>query len=175
MILILEYFMKIIFLIILITNYIFAFDINFNNFSSNFIQIVTSNSTISYKGNLIITKDKAFWNYKSPNSKQIYINNDELIIIEPELEQVIMQKLINIPNLNQIFKNAKKQNNQELKATYNDIVYTISIKDDEIYSISYTDEFDNETIIVLDNQKRNTNIDDSIFKPNIPTHFDIIK
>ncbi|EGK8030314.1 hypothetical protein IO397_001033, partial [Campylobacter lari] len=42
---------------------IFAFDINFKNFSSDFEQKVQgNNSSLSYKGNFIITQNKAFWN-----------------------------------------------------------------------------------------------------------------
>ncbi|EOH1440993.1 LolA-like outer membrane lipoprotein chaperone, partial [Campylobacter jejuni] len=86
---------------------LFALDLNFNTFSSNFTQIVKSkNSTLSYSGHFILSKDQAYWSYDTPSKKEIYINKNQVTIVEHDLEQVIFSHLDNIPNLNEIFKKA---------------------------------------------------------------------
>ncbi|MFK0449314.1 LolA-like outer membrane lipoprotein chaperone, partial [Campylobacter jejuni] len=84
---------------------LFALELNFNTFSSNFTQIVKSkNSTLSYSGHFILSKDQAYWSYDTPSKKEIYINKNQVTIVEHDLEQVIFSHLDNIPNLNEIFK-----------------------------------------------------------------------
>ncbi|OCX42387.1 outer-membrane lipoprotein carrier protein [Campylobacter ornithocola] len=154
----------------------FAFDINFKNFSSDFEQKVQSNnSSLDYKGNFIITQNKAFWNYTKPNTKQIYINNQEVVIIEPELEQVIYTQLQNLPNLREIFKKAKETSHDNYEAKYENITYTIKLKNNNLDSISYKDELGNLVSIYFYNQKFNENINENIFIPKIPSYFDIIQ
>ncbi|MCH3718102.1 LolA-like outer membrane lipoprotein chaperone [Campylobacter lari] len=163
-----------IFLMIFACN-IFAFDINFKNFSSDFEQKVQSNnSSLNYKGNFMITQNKAFWNYTKPNKKQIYINNKEVVIIEPELEQAIYTQLQNLPNLQVIFKNAKLISHESYEAKYENIIYNIKLKNGSLNSISYKDELGNLVSIYFYNQKFDQNINDNIFIPKIPSHFDII-
>ncbi|TXE89036.1 outer membrane lipoprotein chaperone LolA [Campylobacter volucris] len=153
-----------------------AFDINFENFSSDFVQKVYSNkSSLEYKGNFIITQNKAFWNYIYPISKQIYINKHEITIIEPQLEQVIFTKIQNLPNLQKIFKQAKKISQDIYEATYENTQYKIKLKNDTLMDISYKDELQNTIIIEFFNQKFNQNINENIFIPNIPNHYDIVR
>lgn len=167
---------KILFLCFVFCMQIFAFDTNFASFASDFIQSVSSaNAKIRYEGNFILSKDQAFWNYQEPMLKQIYIKENELFIIEPDLEQVIISPLENIPNLSQIFQNARKLNEQTFLAQYNQITYTIMLKDDEISSITYKDELDNEVLIELFNQRRNFTLDEAIFEPRIPQDYDILR
>ncbi|QOR01685.1 MULTISPECIES: LolA-like outer membrane lipoprotein chaperone [unclassified Campylobacter] len=154
----------------------FAFDINFQNFSSDFEQKVTSNNaTLNYKGNFIITQNKAFWNYTQPNQKQIYINHKEVVIIEPELEQVIYTHLQNLPNLQEIFKQAKQISKEKYEAKYENITYFIQLKNDKLNDISYKDELENSVSIHFFNQKFDQKINDEVFLPKIPSHFDIIQ
>ncbi|KGI55116.1 membrane protein, partial [Campylobacter sp. MIT 97-5078] len=60
-------------------------------------------------------------------------------------------------------------------AKYEQITYTIKLKNDEISSISYKDDLDNKVLIELSNQKRNTLINEEIFKVKIPANFDILR
>ncbi|MBF7067245.1 outer membrane lipoprotein chaperone LolA [Campylobacter volucris] len=153
-----------------------AFDVNFKNFSSDFVQKVhSSKSSLEYKGNFIITQNKAFWNYTYPISKQIYINKHEITIIEPQLEQVIFTKIQNLPNLQQIFKQAKKISQDTYEATYENIQYKIKLKNDTLTNISYKDELQNTIIIEFFNQKFNQNIKENIFIPKIPNYYDIVR
>ncbi|WP_291952786.1 LolA-like outer membrane lipoprotein chaperone [Campylobacter sp.] len=167
--------MKYLFIFIFTFSQLLAFDINFKNFSSDFIQkVYNNNSFIEYKGTFIITQDKAFWNYIYPNSKQIYINKHKIVIIEPQLEQVIFTKIQNLPNLQQIFKKAKKINNDLYEADYENIKYKINLKNNQISSISYVDELQNLVTTSLFNQKIDEKIDEKIFIPNFPNHYDVI-
>ncbi len=53
---------------------LFALNLNFNTFSSNFTQIVKSkNSTLSYSGHFILDKDQAYWSYDTPNKKRFIL------------------------------------------------------------------------------------------------------
>ncbi|AJC86034.1 LolA-like outer membrane lipoprotein chaperone [Campylobacter sp. RM16704] len=168
--------MKYFIFFILFSINIFAFNINFENFSSDFEQKVSNNSlSLSYKGNFIITKNKAFWNYIKPNNKQIYINNKEIVIIEHELEQAIYTQLQNLPNLQEIFKQAKKTSQENYEARYENIIYNIKIENDKLENISYKDELENSIVIYFYNQKFNQNINNEIFIPKIPSHYDIIQ
>ncbi|TWO27865.1 LolA-like outer membrane lipoprotein chaperone [Campylobacter insulaenigrae] len=167
--------MKYLFVLIFIFSQLLAFDINFKNFSSDFIQkVYNNNSSIEYKGNFIISQNKAFWNYIYPNSKQIYINQHEITIIEPQLEQVIFTKIQNLPNLQQIFKKAKKITEETYEANYENVKYKINFKNNKISNIFYTDELQNSVVIYLFNQKIDEKIDEKKFIPKIPNHYDIV-
>jgi len=155
---------------------LFALDLNFENFSSSFEQNIHSkDSTINYKGYFILSKDKAFWSYESPSKKEIYINKNEIIIVEHDLEQVIFSKLEKIPNLNEIFKNAKKVSPNELIAQYEGIHYKIELREEKLKSISYKDEFDNSITINFFNQKKNQQINENLFVAKIPPNYDKVR
>ncbi|HEC1781907.1 TPA: outer membrane lipoprotein chaperone LolA, partial [Campylobacter lari] len=105
---------------------------------------------------------------------QIYINNKEVVIIEPELEQAIYTQLQNLPNLQAIFKNAKSISHESYEAKYENIIYNIKLENGSLNSISYKDELGNLVSIYFYNQKFDQNINDNIFIPKVPSHFDII-
>lgn len=167
---------KIFFLILICLSQIWAIDLNFNTYSSDFIQIVKSkNSTISYSGHFILSKNEAYWLYNTPSKKEIYINKNQVILIEHDLEQVIFSRLDNIPNLNEIFKKAKHIDNNKLIAQYEKTNYTIVLNNDEVKSISYKDEFENDITITLNNQIKNPKINPEIFKAKIPQNYDLVR
>ncbi|MBZ7941451.1 LolA-like outer membrane lipoprotein chaperone [Campylobacter molothri] len=169
--------MKKIFIFFLITMVkIWAIELDFNTYSSNFTQLVKSkNSTLRYSGYFIISKDKAFWEYTTPNKKEIYIDKNRVVIIEHDLEQAIFSKLENIPNLKQIFKNAKPISENKLLAKYEKVNYTIILDQEKIQSISYKDEFENDVTITLSNQIKNPKINPKIFEFKIPKNYDIVQ
>ncbi|MFX3626576.1 LolA-like outer membrane lipoprotein chaperone [Campylobacter sp. LH-2024] len=169
--------MKKIFIFFLITVVkIWAIELDFNTYSSNFTQLVKSkNSTLRYSGYFIISKDKAFWEYTTPNKKEIYIDKNRVVIIEHDLEQAIFSKLENIPNLKQIFKNAKPISENKLLAKYEKVNYTIILDQEKIQSISYKDEFENDVTITLSNQIKNPKINPKIFEFKIPKNYDIVQ
>lgn len=169
--------MKKVFLIFFIfIGQVFALDFNFDTFSSDFTQIVKSkNSTLSYSGHFILGKEKAYWSYDTPSKKEIYINKNQVTLIEHDLEQVIFSHLDNIPNLNEIFKKARLIDKDKLIAKYENINYTIKLHQNQIQNISYKDEFQNDVTINLSNQVKNPKINSDIFKAKIPQNYDIVR
>ncbi len=160
-----------------IINSLFANPLEFKTFSSDFTQKITNenNSTIDYKGTFYATSDsKALWIYKFPVKKSIYFKKERVLIIEPELEQVIITTLKKSPNLAEIIKEAKKIKENEFEATFNDTIYHITVKNDQIVNIKYTDKLGNRVKISLSNQKKDAPLRETLFKPVIPKDYDII-
>ncbi len=152
-----------------------AFD--FDTISSDFKQTITNeeNSKIVYKGSFYATTQaKALWIYKTPVEKKIYFSQNQVVIVEPELEQAIITNLHNTPNLTEILKSAKKINDSTYETTYDDIKYVIHVKNEKIDSISYHDKLENGVVIQLLNQAINTFLDDTLFRATIPKGFDVI-
>ena len=116
---------------------------DFETISSDFKQTITNeeNSSIVYEGSFYAsTQAKALWIYKSPIDKKIYFNKNRVVIIEPELEQVIITNLQSAPNLTEILKSSKKVDNKTYEAVYNDIKYTIQVNNKLLDTISYSDK-----------------------------------
>ena len=150
---------------------------DFETISSDFKQTITNeeNSSIVYEGSFYAsTQAKALWIYKSPIDKKIYFNKNRVVIIEPELEQVIITNLQSAPNLTEILKSSKKVDNKTYEAVYNDIKYTIQVDNKLLDTISYSDKLGNIVEIKLYNQSINTFLDDALFQAVIPKDFDVV-
>jgi outer membrane lipoprotein carrier protein len=119
--------------------------------------------------------NQALWVYTSPIEKKIYYKNGSIVIIEPELEQVIFAKLSKIPNVLTLLNNAKQVSANTLTTTFNNIVYKITTNGNKIKSISYTDEIQNRVLIEFNAQKTNGHIDGSKFVYSIPEDYDILE
>jgi outer membrane lipoprotein carrier protein len=157
--------------------FIFADVFDFNTISSEFKQSISNeeNSKIVYEGSFYATTDsKALWIYKSPIEKKIYFNQGQVVIVEPELEQVIITTLQNVPNLTEILKSAKKMSDNIYNANYDDINYIIYVENNLIKSISYKDKLENNVKISLFNQEINSFLDDKLFEVTIPSGYDVL-
>ncbi len=153
-----------------------GFNAEYKSFSSDFTQRVSSlNSAITYRGNFIITQKEAYWNYRTPAKKQIFVNGTQVVILEPELTQATYTSLSDTPNLSEIFKSAKKISPTKYEAKYQKTTYTITLANDEVKSIAYKDELGNDILITLQNQKRNVAVNKGLFNPKIPPNFDIVR
>lgn len=151
--------------------------LDFKSLQSDFIQTVTNdqNSTIGYSGKFYATdSNKALWIYNEPVKKSVYFSSDQVAIVEPELEQVIITTLQNSPNLAKIIKSAQKVNENTYKATYEDTAYFIDIKNGEISDIRYKDKLDNKVLIKLKNLQKDIIFDDALFKLKVPSSYDIV-
>jgi outer membrane lipoprotein carrier protein len=151
---------------------------NLTSFEADFTQSVTDdkNVSINYSGHLIASKPQnALWNYTKPIKKDIYINNFEVTVVEPEIEQVIIRKIESDFNFFNMLKNAKKISKNMYEANYKDSNFIIKTKNKTIESISYLDEFDNVVKITFKNQKQNIKVDAEIFFPKYPLDFDIVR
>ncbi len=151
---------------------------NIKSFKAQFIQTITnsSNSNIEYKGEVFIKNSgKVLWKYKTPIIKNVYINQNFAIIDEPALEQAIFTSLDDEMNIIKLLNSAKKIDKNTYKTKFYNIEYNIFVKDNQISSISYSDELENKVLISFFNIEQNIPIDDMIFKFSAPNYYDIIR
>ena len=156
-----------------------ANSLNIQTLESNFRQSITNdqNAKIVYTGKMYATqtKNQALWEYNSPIIKQIYYKSGKLVIIEPELEQVIFAKLNKIPNVLKLLESAKKISENSLQTKFNGLTYNITTAGNSIDKISYTDEMENKVVISFTNKVVNQVIDSSRFAYTIPADYDILE
>jgi len=169
---------KYFFLSILVTAKLFASLEDILSFEADFTQSITDeeNKTINYNGHITASKPQnARWSYTKPVKKEVYINDLDVVIVEPEIEQVIIRRIESNFDFFKMISNAKKIETDKYEAFYKDTKFTIVIKGKLIESISYKDEFENRIKIVFQKQKQNQNINKSVFMPSFPLEFDIIR
>ncbi len=148
------------------------------SFKADFIQIITDdkNKILKYEGNVVASKPQnALWRYFKPVSKDVYINSRNVTIVEPEIEQAIIKQIESNFDFFKMIKNAKKVENNLYLAYYKESKFTITTKNNLIETISYIDEFENSVKIIFSKQIHNKEYKNSIFIPNIPLEFDIIR
>lgn len=147
-------------------------------FEADFSQSITDDKdkVLIYNGHVIASKPQnAKWSYKKPVTKDVYINKFEVIIVEPDIEQVIIRKVESKFDFFKMISNAKEIKKDMYVANYKDSKFTIVQSDNLIESISYIDEFENRVKIVFKNQKQNHSINPKRFTPSYPLHYDIIR
>lgn len=173
---------KKIFLLCAFSIFAFAFkidNINYNSFKADFTQVVadTSNKTLIYEGKFYYKNDKSLWQYLNPDEKRVYINKEEVVVIDDDLEQVVISKEeIDLENiLKNVVLDKKDKNTLIYKANYQNVIYYVKVLNDVLTNISYKDELDNQVSIDFTNTKINTNLEDSLFKYEIPNNYDIIR
>jgi len=148
------------------------------SFSADFNQTITDeyNKTINYVGNIIAYyPSNVKYNYTYPMKKSVYIMGKKVIIIEDELEQVIVKELNSEINLFEILSNAKKRKDGTFISKYQGYEFRVTKKDNIPSSLLYKDELDNTIYLEFLNSKSNLEINENMFKPYIPTYYDIIK
>jgi len=148
------------------------------SFEADFTQNIKDEKEkiLSYKGHVIAHKPQfAKWEYKTPVEKNIFITPFAITIVEPEIEQVIVRKIKSNFNFFQLIKNAKEIKPNVYEANYKNTIFTIVKEDDLIKSIKYIDEFENNVIIIFENQKQNHRIELEVFNPKFPLEYDIIR
>lgn len=173
---------KKIFLLCVFSIYTFAFNIDgvtYDSFKADFNQKVTDTTgkTLVYEGKFYYKNENSLWQYLSPDKKRVYINKFEVMIVDDDLEQVVISKeQVDLKNiLKNITLHKKDKNYKIYKAKYNDIMYYIYVNNDILTNISYKDELDNKVSIDFTNTKINTDLEDSLFKYEIPNNYDIIR
>jgi outer membrane lipoprotein carrier protein len=170
--------MKIIFGTLLSASLALASLDSIHSFHADFSQAVTDdkNTTIQYSGKIWAQKpQEALWRYITPIQKDVYINEFNMTIVEPEIEQVIIKNIQAKIDFFQMIKNAKKIDPTRYEAYYNNVRFMIEMNEKVIQSISYQDDFDNTVIISFTKQKQNTKIDKEIFEAKYPLDFDVIR
>jgi len=151
---------------------------NINTYEAFFTQSIINSSgkEILYKGKIYIKQpSQMLWKYNNPIEKFVHINNKDVTIIEPDLEQAIMSRLEKEINIIKLLKDSTKIDDNTYKSTLYDKVYTIKIINNKLTQIKYIDELDNKITIDFKDIKQNETIKSDIFKFNIPYDFDIIR
>ena len=157
---------------------LFAKISDFKTIQSEFTQKVTNdqNKTIVYEGKFYATKEnKALWVYEKPVAKKIYFNQSKVLIVEPELEQVIVTSLQNTPNIAQLLQEAKEVSPNKYTTRFADVTYTILANNHMVEKILYKDKLENSVEILFSNQSTNLFLDDELFKAEIPKGYDVVR
>jgi outer membrane lipoprotein-sorting protein len=168
-----------IFIIFIFSLNIYAINLpKIKTFSANFNQKIINNynQNVVYTGKVLFKKPYySKWIYKNPVDKIIYTNKNQLIILDNDLEQISISKLVNQINFIDLFKNAKKISKNHYKTIYLDINFDIYTTNSTIKKVVYKDTTDNNVILGFKNQKINKTISKKIFKYKIPKGYDILK
>ena len=170
--------MRFLWIFLCFTTLLFAKIENFKTIQSDFTQKVTNdqNKTIVYEGVFYATNDKkALWIYEKPVAKKIYFNNTKVLIIEPELEQVIITKLENTPNITLLLQEAKEVSPNKYVTKFMETTYTILTSKESIDKVVYRDKLDNSVEISFSNQSTNLFLDEELFRAEIPKGYDIVR
>ena len=166
------------FLLLFISILTFANPFNINSFEADFTQTILDEAgkKITYNGHLkAMQPHYALWSYEKPIKKDVYINNNQIVIIEPELEQAIIKRIESKFNFFALLSQAKKVNNFTYTTNFMDTKFTIILqKDLKIKTIFYLDDFENNTTINFTNQKTDIEIPQDLFEPSIPIDYDTI-
>ncbi|WP_169973869.1 MULTISPECIES: LolA-like outer membrane lipoprotein chaperone [unclassified Campylobacter] len=154
----------------------FASNLDFNTIQGDFTQTVTSNKTsIDYSGKFYLRKDNnALWIYTRPTAKKIYFDNKKVVVLEETLEQAIISRVKNMPNLGDILKEAKKIKEGLYKADFDDTEYFLTMKGNYPSRIDYEDRLGNKIKIIFQNVVKNYEITNEFLTPVIPSHYDVI-
>lgn len=170
--------MKYLLITILLISQAFASLEQINSFEADFSQSITDdkNKVLVYNGHVMASKPQnAKWSYYKPVKKDVYINKFEVVVVEPEIEQVIVRRVESKLDFFKMISNAKEIEKNVYIANFKDSKFTIVQSDNSIESISYIDEFENRVKIVFKNIKQNHSIDLKIFTPIFPLYYDIIR
>lgn len=151
---------------------------NIKTFQGDFTQSIVNNSgkMIRYYGKMYAKHpNQIFWKYNDPILKDVYLNRSEVVIVEPELEQVIITSIDKEINLLKLLQDATKIAPNHYKSSINNMEYSIFLRDDHLSKIRYTDAVDNTITIFFENTKINQTLDKRLFTYTIPEEFDIIQ
>lgn len=162
--------------LILLCGYGFAaFD--FSSITADFTQTVTSEeASVNYEGNFYARDDnRALWIYAKPTPKKIYFDSDKVVVVEDELEQAVISKLENTPNITKLLKSAKRIKDTLYKTEFDDVEYLVTTDGDLPKRIDYQDKLGNKIKIVFQNVKKDVTIDEATLTPIIPSFYDVIR
>jgi outer membrane lipoprotein carrier protein len=149
------------------------------SFSADFNQSIKDdhNKTITYLGTMQSRRPNfARWQYKTPVNKTLYVYDNRVTIIEPDLEQAVIKDIDKNIDIFKMMQRAKKIDATHYEADYNEQKFLLTYDENKtLQSIDYSDELDNRVTITFSHQKKNVELNTTLFKAVIPEDFDIIK
>jgi len=168
---------KTLILLLFLTDLFAEIPLHFSSFQADFIQQIDDESKkiVKYYGKVYAKKPKtALWKYTKPIQKDVYINNNAVVIVEPELEQVIMRHVKSDFDIFTLLKHAKKVGKNRYEATYKKTTFTLYFDGKNIQKLRYKDNFENLVTITFSNQKYDLKFDSNLFDPKYPKDYDLI-
>lgn len=147
------------------------------SFQAEFNQTISSeNSRITHQG-IIYGKfpDHLRWSYHQPITKEIYIHDDQVVIIEPILEQVTLQRLSGEIDFFTLLKRALDEERAEFVLTIRENTYRIAKKEGVLQQITFQDELGNDVAITFNHVIIDTILDDDLFQYVVPKSYDLIR
>ncbi|GAA7943403.1 LolA-like outer membrane lipoprotein chaperone [Helicobacter pylori] len=137
---------------------------NLQSFSAHFKQVLKNEKPLVYYG---VLKAKApnwaLWVYEKPLKKEIYMNDKEVVIYEPNLFQATITPLKDKTDFFTILKRLKKQDDGSFKTTINKTAYRLIFKDGKPFSLEFKDEMNNLVTITFSQTEINPKIPNEIF------------
>ncbi|MEA3372726.1 MAG: LolA-like outer membrane lipoprotein chaperone [Campylobacterota bacterium] len=170
--------MRITLLLVTFVSLLMGFSETINTFSADFEQRITDdqNKTLTYRGHVWSKRpNSALWHYKNPIEKMVYVRGQKVVIIEPDLEQVLMRKIDRDIDLLAILKTSKPLDNGKHEAFFDAQRFVITETQGVIQQIDYLDSFENRVVLQFSDQELNRPIDAEKFIAKIPKDYDIIK
>jgi len=155
----------------------FNFD-KIDTFQADFSQSIFNQSgkEIKYTGKVFLKKPfKILWEYSEPIQKNVYLIDNNVTIIEPDLEQAIFSKIDKEINILKIIQSGKEIAPNTYESILYNRPYQFLISNNQLSSIQYTDDVDNKIVINFSNISQNQPIKDAIYRFDIPSEYDIIR
>lgn len=156
----------------------FSNPIDLTSFMADFNQTITDDKgeVLAYSGSIKAQKPQfALWSYKTPVEKKVYMSNNRIVIIEPEIEQVIIRGIKGDFDFFSMIQNAKKIDKDNFVASFEESKFYIKMKNSKVSTLSYKDKFDNDVKIVFTQQIQNSEISPEVFKVSYPLDYDVIR
>lgn len=172
--------MKFIILLILNIFCLFSMDLlkNINTLKMNFNQSITydSGKIVRYSGIIHIKKPYYIkWEYQHPIERNIYIMKNNIVLDEPELEQVSYIKINKNLELFKIFRQTKKVSKNTYIASLQGKKYKIIYENKLINKIIFKDELENNVNIIFSKHRKNISYKNSFFIFSPPSHYDVLR
>ncbi|WRD19273.1 LolA-like outer membrane lipoprotein chaperone [Helicobacter pylori] len=134
------------------------------SFSAHFKQVLKNEKPLVYYG---VLKAKApnwaLWVYEKPLKKEIYMNDKEVVVYEPNLFQATITTLKDKTDFFTILKRLKKQDDGSFKTTINKTTYRLVFKDGKPFSLEFKDGMNNLVTITFSQAEINPTIINEIF------------
>jgi outer membrane lipoprotein carrier protein len=172
--------MRLFLIVLLLSTYLFSEIKLADNFSSNFIQIVTNskNKKISYSGKVWLSQAKYLkWQYSEPTKKEVCSDGKTLLVVDHDLEQVSAYRMNHSLDIAKILRSATHHKDAIYVAIYEEKRYTIALDEKQrLQSIAYFDNLDNKVQIVFENMTySDVEFNQKMMQCDYPNQYDVIR
>ena len=157
----------------------FGWGENLQSIQADFEQTIVNEDGIParYEGHIMgKAPNKVKWQYKTPLQKEIYMNENEVLIYEPLLAQVSHSYLKDQTDFISIIKSAKEHKDGTYHTKVDGVNYVIFLDDSKKpQRIEFTDSMGAKTTLKLRNVKLNVNLKDSNFNFILPKGVEVVE